>query len=251
MEIVQSFWYEYLGKEVLEILNLTKNKNYSEAVRHKCLFLFKRYALLRFDFKQMKKYKKDIITILEVLAFLILWIGYSFFDNPIISYVGASLLFIFWILNIVDKVRYRNNKIQNEFRFPTANDDYSKFTALTLGSCFLIGSIGFAIWISEFSYILVLTGLAGILLLLNGFLDTPKGSIIFKQNQLTGTGIDLPLKNETINSIEISDEEIIYSMENSDNLVHQEAKLNDEWKEKIRSYLKNRLDTQKVEIQKA
>ncbi len=199
----------------------------------------------------MKKYKEDIKTILEVSIFILIWIGFIFFDSPILSYIGASLLFIFWIVNIVDKVKYRKFKIQNELRFPTVNDDYSKFTALTIGTCLLIGSIGFAIWITEFSYILVLTGFAGVLLILNGLLDTPNGNIVFSENHLTGSGIDFSIPNEAINSIEINNEKIIYSLEKSEDLIHQEAKLDDEWKEKIQSYLKMHLNTQNVTVQKS
>ena len=157
----------------------------------------------------MKKYKNDIKTIIEVLAFIMLWLGFSFLQNPVVSYAGAIVLFAVWTLNIIDKLKYRNNKIPNELRFPTGNEDYSKFTSLTLGLCFFGGSIGFAVWTSDPPYLLMFTGLGGVLVFISGLLDTPKGIISIANNRISASGIDVKLNTETIQAIEISSEKII------------------------------------------
>jgi hypothetical protein len=190
----------------------------------------------------MKKYKKDIITILEVLAFMMLWGGVSFFNYPIISYIGAAMLFFFWISNIVDKVKYRNNKIPNELRFPSGNEDHSKYTALTLGVSFIVGAIGFTFWTGEFMQILLFFGVGGLLLVISGLLDTPKGNIVFKENNLIGSGLAVPIQSQTINAIEISDEKISYSIGDLENPLRQDAKLSPEWQNKVKDFLQRKLE---------
>ena len=163
----------------------------------------------------MKKYRDDIKTIFQVLSYIALYFAISMIDNPIIAIISGGFWLFVWSFNIYDKIKYRNQKYQDEIRFPTQNDSYSKMTSLSLGSMLTIGMIAWISLMSESTFIPIVGLIASLLILINGIIDVPKGQLKLENSKLKSIGLKDEIELSTIESINIDSNQITISKEKS------------------------------------
>lgn len=195
----------------------------------------------------MKKYRDDIKTIFQVLSYIALYFAISMIDNPIVAIVSGGFWLFVWSFNIYDKIKYRNQKYQDEIRFPTQNDSYSKMTSLSLGSMLTIGMI---VWISlmtKFTFIPIVGLIAGLLILINGIIDVPKGQLKLENSKLKSIRLKDEIELNTIESININSNQITILKEKNSTVKLDRLELNEKWTAKISEFLNERL-TEEVKI---
>ena len=196
----------------------------------------------------MKKYRDDIKTIFQVLSYIALYFVISMIDNPIVAIISGGFWFFVWSFNIYDKIKYRNKKYQDEIRFPTQNDSYSKMTSLSLGSMFTIGMIIWITLMTEFTFIPIIGLIAGLLILINGIIDVPKGQLKLENSKLKSIGIKEEIELSTIESINIDSNQITIRKEKSSTIKLDRLELNEKWTSKISEFLNEKLNTEEVKI---
>ena len=196
----------------------------------------------------MKKYRDDIKTIFQVLSYIALYFSISIIDNPIVAIISGAFWLFVWSFNIYDKIKYRNQKYLDEIRFPTQNDLYHKTTSLSLGSMLTIGMI---IWISimtELTLIPIIGLIAGLLILINGIIDVPKGQLKLENSKLKSIGLKEEIELSEIESINIDSDQITILKEKNSMIKLDKLELNEKWASKISEFLNERLNTEKVKI---
>ncbi len=196
----------------------------------------------------MKKYRADIKTIFQVLSYIALYFAISMIDNPIIAIISGGFWFFVWSFNIYDKIKYRNKKYQDEIRFPTQSDSYSKMTSLSLGSMLTIGMIIWITLMTEFTFTPIIGLIAGLLILINGIIDVPKGQLKLENSKLKSFGIKEEIELSTIESINIDSNKITIHKEKSSTIKLDRLELNEKWTFKISEFLYERLNTEEVKI---
>ena len=196
----------------------------------------------------MKKYRDDIKTIFQVLSYIALYFAISMIDNPIVAIISSGFWFLVWSFNIYDKIKYRNKKYQNEIRFPTQNDSYSKMTSLSLGSMLTIGMIIWITLMTEFTFIPIIGLIASLLILINGIIDVPKGQLKLENSKLKSIGIKEEIELSTIESINIDSNQITIRKEKSSTIKLDRLELNEKWTSKISEFLNEKLNTEKMKI---
>ena len=196
----------------------------------------------------MKKYRDDIKTIFQVLSYIALYFAISMIDNPIIAIISGGFWLFVWSFNIYDKIKYRNQKYQDEIRFPTQNDSYSKMTSLSLGSMLTIGMIAWISLMSESTFIPIVGLIASLLILINGIIDVPKGQLKLENSKLKSIGLKDEIELSTIESINIDSNQITISKEKSSIIKLERLELNEKWTVKISEFLNERLNTEEVKI---
>jgi hypothetical protein len=196
----------------------------------------------------MKKYRDDIKTIFQVLSYIALYFAISMIDNPIVAIISGAFWFFVWSFNIYDKIKYRNKKYQDEIRFPTQNDSYYKMTSLSLGSMLTIGMIIWITLMTEFTFIPIIGLSAGILVLINGIIDVPKGQLKLENSKLKSIGIKEEIELSTIESINIDSNQITIRKEKSSIIKLERLELNEKWTSKISEFLNEKLNTEEVKI---
>jgi len=196
----------------------------------------------------MKKYRDDIKTIFQVLSYIALCFAISMIDNPIVAIISGGFWLFVWSFNIYDKIKYRNKKYQDEIRFPTQNDSYSKMTSLSLGSMLTIGMIIWITLMTEFTFIPIIGLIAGLLILINGIIDVPKGQLKLENSKLKSIGIKGEIELSTIESINIDSNQITIHKEKSSTIKLDRLELNEKWTSKISEFLNEKLNTEEVKI---
>ena len=169
-------------------------------------------------------------------------------DNPVVAIISGGFWLFVWSFNIYDKIKYRNQKYQDEIRFPTQNDSYFKMTSLSLGSMLTIGMI---VWISlmtEFTFIPIVGLTAGLLILINGIIDVPKGQLKLENSKLKSIGLKEEIELNTIESINIDSNQITIHKEKNSMIKLDRLELNEKWTAKISEFLNKRLNKEEVKI---
>ncbi len=77
----------------------------------------------------MKKYKGDIKSIIEVLAYILVVMSIGPIDNPIFSFVALGIWVVVLVYNLDSRIQNRNGN-NNYILYPTKNDNYSKTNLL-------------------------------------------------------------------------------------------------------------------------
>lgn len=196
----------------------------------------------------MKKYREDIKTIFQVLSYIALYFAISMIDNPTVVIIcGVFWLFV-WSFNIYVKIKYRNKKYPNEIRFPTQNDSYFKMTSLSFGSMLTAGMLIWTILMTEFTFIPIVGIIAGLLILINGIIDVPKGQLKLENSKLKSIGLNDEIKLNTIESINIDCNRITILKEKNSTIKIDRLELNEKWTAKISDFLNEKLNTDKIKI---
>jgi hypothetical protein len=196
----------------------------------------------------MKKYRDDIKTIFQVLSYLALYFAISMIDNPIVAIICGGFCLFIWSFNIYDKIKYRNQKYQDEIRFPTQNDSYYKMTSLSLGSMLTIGMIIWITLMTEFTFIPIVGLIVGLLILINGIIDVPKGQLKLENSKLKSIGLKEEIELSSIESINIDSNQITIRKDKNSTINLDKLELNEKWTSKIQDFLNEKLNTEEVKI---
>ena len=156
----------------------------------------------------MKKYTNDIKTILEVLSFMLIFLGVQEINNPVLSFVCIGLAMAYWGYNLYAKWEYRKGKA-DYIHIPTQNDQFAKTTSVTLGLIVLAISSVAIVWTKSVNYKEVLGLAIGSLVLLNGLLDVPKGRMKVETNELRISGLNKAMDVRQLKEITIYRERIL------------------------------------------
>lgn len=163
----------------------------------------------------MKKYKDDIKTIFEVLTYGLIYMSISTIENPIVSYSFLGLWIVYWIYNLYSKIQYRKGKA-DYILFPTQNDKYYKTTSITLGIIVVLLSIAGISWIKSFHNYGIIGITIGLLVLVNGLADLPKGMLQVKTNELNISGIKNKIDMRQLKEISIYKERMLLTNYNNE-----------------------------------
>lgn len=196
----------------------------------------------------MKKYRDDIKTIFQVLSFIALYFLFSMIDNPIVAIISGGFWLFIWSFNIYDKIEYRNKKFQDEIRFPTQNDSYYKMTSFSLGSMLTIGMIIWITLMTRFTFIPIVGIIAGILILINGIIDVPKGQLKLENSKLKSIGLKEEIELSAIESINLDSNLITIRKDNNSTIKLGKLELNEKWTSKISDFLNEKLNTDEIKI---
>ena len=196
----------------------------------------------------MKKYRDDIKTIFQVLSYIALYFAIIMIDNPIVAIISGGFWLLVWSFNIYDKIKYRNQKYQDEIRFPTQNDSYSKMTSLSLGSMLSIGMIIWITQMTEFTFIPIIGLIASLLILINGIIDVPKGQLKLENSKLKSIGLKEEIELSEIESINIDSNQITIRKDKNSTINLDKLELNEKWTSKIAEFLNKKLNTEEVKI---
>lgn len=156
----------------------------------------------------MKKYKNDLKTILEVLLFLVIYFSFSALKSPIITIAVFGLAIVYWSYNLYTKLQYRKGNA-DYMLIPTVNDQYSKITSIVLGLAACALSISAIVWKHEYRIYGSIGIAVGLLILLNGIFDLPKGRLKIDGNILTLTGIDEKVDIRQLSEINIYSNKLV------------------------------------------
>jgi hypothetical protein len=196
----------------------------------------------------MKKYRDDIKTIFQVLSFIALYFLFIMIDNPIVAIISGGFWLFVWSFNIYDKIKYKNKKFQDEIRFPTQNDSYYKMTSLSLGIMLTIGMIIWITLMTEFTFIPIFGIIAGILILINGIIDVPKGQLKLENSKLKSIGLKEEIELSAIESINLDSNLITIRKDNNSTIKLDKLELNEKWTSKISDFLNEKLNTDEIKI---
>ncbi len=196
----------------------------------------------------MKKYRDDIKTIFQVLSYIALYFAISMIDNPVVAIISGGFWLFVWSFNIFDKIKYRNKKYQDEIRFPTQNDSYHKMTSLSLGSMLTIGMIIWITLMTEFTFIPIVGIIAGLLILINGIIDVPKGQLKLENSKLKSIGLKEEIELSAIESINLDSNQITIRKDNNSTIKLDKLELNEKWTSKISDFLNEKLNTDVIKI---
>jgi hypothetical protein len=196
----------------------------------------------------MKKYRDDIKTIFQVLSFIALYFLFIMIDNPIVAIISGGFWLFVWSFNIYDKIKYKNKKFQDEIRFPTQNDSYYKMTSLSLGIMLTIGMIIWITLMTEFTFIPIVGIIAGILILINGIIDVPKGQLKLENSKLKSIGLKEEIELSAIESINLDSNLITIRKDNNSTIKLDKLELNEKWTSNISDFLNEKLNTDEIKI---
>jgi len=196
----------------------------------------------------VKKYRDDIKTIFQVLSYTALYFTISMIDNPIVAIISGGFWLFVWSFNIYDKIKYRNQKYQDEIRFPTQNNSYAKMTSLSLGGMLTIGMIIWITLMTEFTLISIVGLIAGLLILINGIIDIPKGQLKLENSKLKLIGLKEEIELSEVESINIDSNQITIRKEKNQTIKLDRLELNEKWTSKISDFLNEKLNTEEVKI---
>lgn len=150
----------------------------------------------------MKTDKKDIRTIIELLTLGLLYLCSSMVDSPVFSYLFLVIWVVYWTYNLYQKVQYRKGTTDYVL-FPTQNDEYSKVTSITLGTIILALSTLPFLYEQPLNPYMVIGLAIGLLILLNGIFDLPKGRIQLERSMISISGIENEIDQRELKEIGI------------------------------------------------
>jgi hypothetical protein len=156
----------------------------------------------------MGKYKNDIKTIAEVAIFLLIVFGAAFLHNNLFTIFSFCIWVFYLVYRLVKKLKYKHGK-SDAILFPTLNDAYFKFSAITIGLFILIGDIIWYRMSHYFDIYVLLFAIIGILFLFNGIYSIPNGELTFNKGTLHFAGMDKAINLNEILSIKIHKSSII------------------------------------------
>jgi hypothetical protein len=192
--------------------------------------------------------KDDIRTIFIVMATVIIYFVLVSLNSQLFSGIFFAVIVGFWIYSIYDKIKYRNNLYVNQIRFPTQNDSHSKIASLFF-SVLIITGVTLTIYITKEYSITYFIGLAiGLILLTNGILDLPKGCLRIKEDSIYFAGANDSIEVSKIELVEIYNEKIEITDNSNIKKRITLLELNEEWANKIKLMLNNKLDDEIVKI---
>lgn len=188
----------------------------------------------------MKNYWKDIRTIGEVLFFILVYLGLSRIQNPLYTFCLLAIYVIYWSYNFYTKLRYRQGKA-NYLLFPTKNDEYSRMTSITIGSLLLLASLAFLLWKQPASVYAIIGLVIGLLVLLNGLFDVPKGQLSIQHGLIRFSALDRPIDPRSVKEIRISREQIRLTTDQEHTQQINHLLLDSNSIARIRSYLSEKI----------
>jgi len=133
--------------------------------------------------------------------------------------------------------------------FPTYNDNYSRMTSISIGILLSIGSCLFFLNDSATTIGLFIGIAVGILLILNGILDLPKGQIKFEKQHLFITGLEQNVDIRSLKLVEIRKDSIVLTNVYNEAKVLSNFNINPTIAQTISDYIRaynTNLDTQVV-----
>lgn len=172
----------------------------------------------------MEKYSKNLRTIAETLTYFILIIGVTSIENKVFSYCYFGIWGLFGIYNIYYKIRYKKGKF-DLVHFPTKNDNFYKSSFIIIGAAIFICSFLAIFWSKELNQYIILGNVIGMIILINGLLEIPRGELKITDQTLTIYGISgkkASVSDDKIVQIVISKDqiEIIDSLEKTTIINH-------------------------------
>jgi hypothetical protein len=188
----------------------------------------------------MKNYWKDIRTIGEVLFFILVYLSLSRIQNPLYTFCLLAIYVIYWSYNFYTKLRYRQGKA-NYLLFPTKNDEYSRMTSITIGSLLLLASLAFLLWKQPASVYAIIGLVIGLLVLLNGLFDVPKGQLSIQHGLIRFSALDHPIDPRSVKEIRISREQIRLTTDQEHTQQINHLLLDSNSIARIRSYLSEKI----------
>lgn len=162
----------------------------------------------------------------------------------IIGFIGWIVL---WSFNIHNKLQYRSQAYPNELRIPTKNDTYHKMTSIILGVIILLLAVLWLI-IGDFAIPPLLGLPAGLVILINGMIDLPKGRLCIEDNLLKLSTDQQAIPIADIQSISLQSDKLIISGNTHSPIKQDHLELTEEWINQITEFLTAHLDDQKVSI---
>ena len=156
----------------------------------------------------MAPLKDDVKTIIGLVTSGLIYAGFMFIDSPLISYFFLFLWILFWATNIYGKIRYRQGRAAY-ILVSTVNDEYSKLTSIILGVILIILVSFFQFWTGDLAPVKVLMFVTGLLILVNGILDLPKGRIEIKGTFLSISGLANKIELKDLKTLEITGKKIV------------------------------------------
>ncbi|MEL6558451.1 MAG: hypothetical protein AAFQ94_09720 [Bacteroidota bacterium] len=199
----------------------------------------------------MKHYWQDIKSILQVIGYIGFYFLISIEDNPLLTIISGICWVAFLVYHIIDKIRYKAHKYQNEIRFPTRNDNFLRMTSLTLGGLITVSFSISLILTMDTSLFSIFFLISGILIFANGLIDTPKGKLKLNSEELTLHGIKNKSEIRDIESISIKDNQILINASDGSKVIQGNLQLNEKWIDRIVDFLKLRLNTDNIKILQA
>lgn len=158
----------------------------------------------------MKKYKKDLQTIVEVILFILIIFSFSTINSPFISFVFLGLWIILWSVNLCSKIQYRKGNAVYML-IPTQNDQYLKTTSITLGIIIFSFSLISIFIFKTFTHYSIIGIVIGILVFLNGVFDLPKGIMKIEGNSIEVSGLSKPVDIRQLKEIKIDSKGIKFT----------------------------------------
>ena len=153
------------------------------------------------------KYKEDLKTIFQVIAYLVITFTFSSFDNSAAEFILIGFFITLALYNIYQNFQYKRG-VAGYLLVPTQNDTYSKTTGVLFGLFIIAMSVlGF---INKWGIIGSSLGLfAGILLLVNGVFAVPNGKVYFKNGLIHLYNLPEPISEHQLSSIEVFDDRLL------------------------------------------
>jgi hypothetical protein len=191
----------------------------------------------------ISKYKRDIKTIIEILAFLLISFAVnSFYDK----YTSIAILFFVLSAGYTVYKSYFKKYRTDTILFPTVNDEYSKSTFISFGVLTIVFIV-----IARFAFTIdakyAVTGLivgAGICLF--GYFESPKGWITIDKNSLRLSGVNENIDTSQLKEILLKNDKITLTNIYGENKNSNQLKLDPAISGSIKKFLEDKL--QKNEI---
>jgi hypothetical protein len=187
------------------------------------------------------QFKKDLRTIIEVAAYILISVVVSTNKWVLISFI---------VLCASVKIYYSYFKKYDDktVLFPTLNDESSKMAAISYGFVLILFSvIGYYVF-SLTIYFLIAGSVLGILVFLFGFFASPKGWISVEKNSLKIYGLSEKIDTRQLKEITLKNDKITFTNIYGEDNNSFNLKLNSLTAEKIKSFLTERLSNDEILI---
>ncbi|WP_181309077.1 hypothetical protein [Rufibacter sp. XAAS-G3-1] len=173
----------------------------------------------------MKKFIKkfsDVFQLAGLIAIIYLLTTDKF---PLLRQALIFLWLADLVWGVIDNLLFRAGLKKNEIRYPTLNDDYSKYSKFGLGLAIAGISLACVLWIPSTDVYAKIGVAVGVLFLVAGLIDLPSGTMKLKGEKLKLSGVPDKVDMDSIQKIEIEESTLVLTNTNSVVLKQDKLKL--------------------------
>ncbi|KAA3439237.1 hypothetical protein [Rufibacter hautae] len=154
----------------------------------------------------MKKFKKivlDVIPMVAVIAVSTASDKYPFVFKALICLWAAWFLY-----TTLNNLLYRVGVKENEIRYHTINDNYHKYFQIGIGIALTVLSICTWLWITTRKDFAPIGVVIGLLLIVAGLLELPRGEMKLRTDSLILSGVPDEIGKDALTGIVIEEDRI-------------------------------------------